>query len=116
MYRHIRQALVALAILVLAASLVPAGSAKRFGPGYAATPDRAPASVTTCHQYCKASSRISRRPVIVRTELIATRVGFRWPDAAIGFSVACGAMLVAAGAVVSFRARRSRRREVEAAA
>lgn len=105
MHRRIRQALVTLAVVVLAASLVPAVSANRVGPAHA-----------TCHQYCNAVSRRSHTPVIVRTEMVSARPGFHWSDAGIGFGVACGAILAGGGTFLSRRARRSRRREVEAAA
>jgi hypothetical protein len=95
-----------LAVLVV----VPAASAGRFGPGSSAASTRPRVSASTCHQYCGAvRPRVSApsTPLIVRTETVATSDrSFQWLDAAIGFGVGCGVMLLAASAfIVKRRAR-----------
>jgi hypothetical protein len=92
-----------LAVLVL----VPVASAGRHGPGSSAAPHRPRATAATCHQYCGAARPSISAPVIVRTAVLsAPESGFEWLDAAIGFGVACGAMLLAAGAyTIKRRAR-----------
>jgi hypothetical protein len=91
-------------VSVLAAAIVaPAAGANRYGPGR--TPQPVPAQrearpAATCHQYCGTGvqSRGSRAPAghaIVRTELIpSSDGGFHWTDAAVGFAVACGGILL----------------------
>jgi hypothetical protein len=86
------------ACFVLTAILASGGWAARYsiatGPPQRATP------VTTCHQYCDVARR-SERPTpatshaLVRTELVSTSAGFAWGDAAIGFSIGIGAMVLA---------------------
>jgi hypothetical protein len=96
--RLVHRAAVLLAVLVL----VPVASAGRNGVSSTAGLHGPPrAAVTTCHQYCGAARPSLSAPIIVRTEPSSSAEnGFRWLDAAIGFGVACGAMLLGLGAFV----------------
>jgi hypothetical protein len=85
------------ACFVLTAILASGAWAGRYsiptGPPQRATP------VATCHQYCDGARR-SDRPTpatshaLMRTELVSTSAGFAWGDAAIGFSIGIGAMVL----------------------
>ena len=90
----------ALALLVVAS----AAPASRYSPGSSAGPLGPAVAPTTCHQYCDtvgSTGSGKSTPVIVRTEIV--HGGFRWLDAAIGFGVACGLMLLVGGAVAARR-------------
>jgi len=85
------------ACFVLTAILASGAWAGRYsiatGPPQKATP------VATCHQYCDGVRRSGRtRPeashALVRTELVPASAGFAWGDAAIGFSIGIGAMVL----------------------
>jgi hypothetical protein len=109
MYRHANRILRGLAIVLALASLTPAAAtAGRWGPG---TPSRASEQTTvhvprrTCHQYCSSvDQRLSQRPVLttVRPRIVTVVAGgrFNWSDAAIGFAVACGLMLLSLGSLL----------------
>jgi hypothetical protein len=109
MYRHANRILRGLAIVVALASLTPAAAtAGRWGPG---TPSRASEQPTvhvprgTCHQYCSSvDQHLSQRPVLttVRPRIVTVGAGggFNWSDAAIGFGVACGLMLLSLGSLL----------------
>src|SRR5262249_28895971 len=103
------QLVCATALLLSVLAVSQAASAARYGPGTSATPIKTGIAATTCHQYCDTTGRVTHTkttPVIVRTEVVAPRDGFRWLDAAIGFGVACGLALLAAGALVAKRRAR----------
>jgi hypothetical protein len=85
------------ACFVLAAILASGAWAGRYsiatGPPHRATP------VATCHQYCDGARRSGRTTpatshALVRTELVSTSRGFAWGDAAIGFSIGIGAIVL----------------------
>jgi hypothetical protein len=108
-------------LLLVAAFVAPAAIAGHYGPGYSAAPEAREVSAPPpppCHQYCGAAGiplGLSKpsTPVIVRTKLVASvDRGFDWLDAAIGFGVACGAMLVSTGALVARRRARVAAAEV----
>jgi hypothetical protein len=81
----------------------------------------ASAGATPCHQYCGsiASHRVvghgpdpllpeGGTPIVVHTKMVpSTDEGFHWLDAAIGFGVACGAMLLSAGPLAARRRARA---------
>jgi hypothetical protein len=102
MFGHIRHVVRLAPVLVLAtAVLAPTAGAGRYSlaapPQAAATQMTRPAA--TCHQYCSAAvqTRGSQAPAtrsFVRRELVPGSAGFRWADAAIGFAVACGGILL----------------------
>ena len=104
-------------LLLAAAILAPTAGAGRYGPGR--TPGVAlirqeSRPATTCHQYCGAGvpGRSSRAPAgraVVRTELVpSSDAGFHWADAALGFAVACGGILLVFLAVAAGRRTRFR--------
>jgi hypothetical protein len=76
-----------------------------------AAPAAAPATresgpATTCHQYC--GTGVPGR-AIVRTELVpGSGAGFHWADAAVGFAVACGGILLIFLTVLGARRMRFR--------
>ena len=97
------------ACFVLTAILASGAWAGRYsiatGPLQRATP------VATCHQYCDGVRRSGRTTpatshALVRTELVSTSAGFAWGDAAIGFSIGIGAMVLVLA--VGARSRRLR--------
>ena len=53
---------------------------------------------TSCHQYCSSARQSGRAPAathaLVRTELAPTSAAFDWGDAAIGFAIGIGAMVL----------------------
>jgi hypothetical protein len=100
------QLVCATALLLSVLVVSQAASAARSGPGTSARPIQTRIGATTCHQYCGTTGRVTHAkttPVIVRTEVVAPQAGFRWLDAAIGFGVASGLALLAAGALVAKR-------------
>jgi hypothetical protein len=92
-------------LLLAAALFAPSATAGYHRPG---TPSRVGSRhATPCHQYCGVARRQSPKlsaPVIVRFERAAR--GFQWSDAAIGFGVGCGAMMLGAGALLARRRAR----------
>ena len=118
MFRQGGQAARIAAVLLLAAAIVaPTAAANRYGP--LRTPESAPArqearSVSTCHQYCgpavrRQGSRAPAGPAIVKTELVErSDAGFHWTDAAVGFAVACGGLLLVSLTVLAGRRVRVR--------
>jgi hypothetical protein len=96
--------------LFLALALVPVAGARVEYLRSAVVP-----SATTCHQYCDVAHQNGTAlstPVVVRTEAAPSR-GFEWVDAGIGFGVACGVVLIGAGALAI--RRRSRLVQVKTA-
>ena len=87
--------------LLAAGVIAPTAGAGIYGPG---SPQPAPAQpqprpAATCHQYCgtgvASGSRAPAVRAIVRTELVpSSDAGFQWADAAVGFAVACGGILL----------------------
>jgi hypothetical protein len=69
---------------------------------------------STCHQYCgvgvaSRGSGAPAGPAIVRTELVpSSDAGFHWADAAVGFAVACGGILLVFVSVLVARRTRFR--------
>ena len=99
-------------VTVLAAASPAAGTAGRWGPGTSGTNDRATARVPfgTCHQYCTAlygTHTHSGRPVVTvvttRPVTATANPGFNWDDAAIGFGVAWGLVVLALGSLLLIR-------------
>lgn len=80
-----------------AAILVPAAAAGRYS--IAAPPPQGSTPVATCHQYCGVghaygNTRLATSRSLVRTELVSSSSGFAWGDAAIGFAIGIGAMVL----------------------
>jgi S1-C subfamily serine protease len=83
----------ALAAVILA----PAASAGRYS--IAAPPPQASQVAATCHQYCgfehyRTGSLPAGSRSLLRTELVPASSGFDWTDAAIGFAIGIGAMVL----------------------
>jgi hypothetical protein len=88
-------------VFAVVAVAAPCATAGRFGPGQ-------PGATTTveprppralCHQYCGAGvqthgSQTRAARSLVQTELVPSSDAFQWADAAIGFAVACGGILL----------------------
>jgi hypothetical protein len=118
MLGHGKAARLATVSILAAAITVPTAGAGRYGPGRipqpaSAQPESHPAA--TCHQYCGtgvAARRGVRAPAshaVLRTELVpGSAAGFQWGDAAVGFAVACGGILLAALALLGVRRARLR--------
>jgi len=90
--------------MLLALALVPTAGARVGQPTRSAV---VPAA-TRCHQYCDVAhgnGPALSTPVVIRTEAAPAR-GFEWLDAGIGFGVACGLALLAAGAMLVKRRAR----------
>jgi len=86
------------AVSVLAAAiLAPAAGAGRYS--IAAPPSQRSGPVATCHQYCSGAlpsggTLPATSHALVRTELVPASAGFDWTDAAIGFAIGIGAMVL----------------------
>ena len=86
------------AVSILAAAiLAPAAGAGRYS--IAAPPSHQGKPVATCHQYCNGAlpsggTLPATRHALVRTELVPASNGFDWSDAAIGFAIGIGAMVL----------------------
>jgi len=88
--------LAAVSILV-AAILAPTAGAGRYS--IAAPPAQMNEPVATCHQYCSGvlpsgGTLPATSHALVRTELVPASAGFDWSDAAIGFAIGIGAMVL----------------------
>jgi hypothetical protein len=98
MYSRITRTVRLATVSVLAAAvLAPAAGAGRYS--IAAPPPQKSQVAATCHQYCGVDhSYGNNRPAtshsLVRTELLPTSGGFDWTDAAIGFAIGIGAMVL----------------------
>jgi hypothetical protein len=87
---------------LLAAGVIAPTAAGRYIPPR--SPQPAPVQhqsrpAGTCHQYCgtgvASGSHAPAGPAIVSTELVpSSGAGFHWADAAVGFAVACGGILL----------------------
>jgi hypothetical protein len=86
------------AVSILAAAiLAPAAGAGRYS--IAAPPPQRDEPVATCHQYCTGAlpsggTLPAASHALVRTELVSASGGFDWTDAAIGFAIGIGAMVL----------------------
>jgi hypothetical protein len=92
-------------LLLTAVFAAPTATAGRYDRDHFVvrnTPGRGALQRGTCHQYCGAVGTSMRtvepasQPSI-RTEIVYRDRSFQWLDAALGFGVACGAMLIGAG-------------------
>jgi hypothetical protein len=87
----------AMVSVLAAAILAPAAGAARYS--IAAPPPQKAQPVATCHQYCTGAvpsggTLPDTNRSLVRTELVPTSGGFHWADAAIGFAIAIGGVVV----------------------
>jgi hypothetical protein len=111
-----RPARLAAMALLVAAVLAPAAGAGRypFGTPESTQTRQASPPAATCHQYCGATAPSGAAQVlpthaVVQTELVPRSAdAFRWADAAIGFAVACGAVLLVSLTVLAGRRARVR--------
>jgi hypothetical protein len=98
MFSQITTAARLAAVSVLAAAiLAPAAGAGRYS--IAAPPPHRGTPVATCHQYCNGAlpsgeTLPATSRALVRTELVPASSGFDWTDAAIGFTIGIGAMVL----------------------
>jgi hypothetical protein len=99
---------------LLAAGVIAPTAAGRYIPPRSPQPAPAqqqPRPAATCHQYCgtgvASGSRAPAGHAIVRTELVpSSDAGFQWADAAVGFAVACGGILLIFLALLGMRRAR----------
>jgi hypothetical protein len=92
-----RTARLAAMTVLAAAILAPAAGAGRYS--ISAPPPQTNEPVATCHQYCSGAlpsggTLPATSHALVRTELVSTSGGFDWTDAAIGFAIGIGAMVL----------------------
>ena len=98
MFSSISRATRLAAVSVFAAAiLAPAAGAGRYT--IAAPPAQRNEPVATCHQSCNAAlpsggTLPATSRSLVRTELVSSSTGFAWGDAAIGFAIGIGAMVL----------------------
>jgi hypothetical protein len=92
-----RTARLAAMTIFAAAILAPTAGAGRYS--IAAPPTQRSEPVATCHQYCSGAlpsggTLPATSHALVRTELVSTSGGFDWTDAAIGFAIGIGAVVL----------------------
>ena len=92
-----RTARLAAMTVLAAAILAPAAAAGRYS--IAAPPTQRNEPVATCHQYCSGARPTggmlpATSHALVRTEFVPASAGFDWTDAAIGFAIGIGAMVL----------------------
>jgi hypothetical protein len=98
MFSRIPQTARLAAMTILAAAiLAPAAGAGRYS--ISAPPPQRNELVATCHQYCSGAlpsggTLPATSHALVRTELVTASSGFDWTDAAIGFAIGIGAMVL----------------------
>jgi hypothetical protein len=93
----IQAARLATVSVLAAAILAPAAGAGRYS--IAAPPQEQSRAIATCHQYCNGAvpsggTLPTTSHSLVRTELVSASGGFHWADAAVGFAIGIGGMVV----------------------